>query len=96
MKFPKLSLVKHGQTIKVECYVRNSNKPRDLLFSSEDGLGWTNSKGIGFNIDYLKKPKYFVRIPQKFVHEFLHFYFPTFEISKLIHKIERETKGLVL
>lgn len=52
---------------------------------------------IGLNLDYLKKPRWLLCLPQIFLHEVLH-WVSRFDMHSciVIHNIHRWSRGLVL
>jgi hypothetical protein len=100
MKFPKIVTCRNEDSITVTAYLHDKTyggiDKIELVEKAKICCAFTNSTQIGFNLDVLIKPYHLFCFPQRVLHEFIHFYFPFFMITVLVHKISRKTRGLII
>lgn len=96
--FPRLVICHSGDLIKVEGYILRNKEilTQENEVNAKICVAFSTSSKIGFNLSNLKLFQNLFRFPQIFFHEILHFYFPSFRHTILIHNINRKTKGLLI
>jgi len=95
VRIPTLTVFHHEDVIEGALYAENGGL-ETWKAKGKDAVAFGDIYGIGFNIDYLKKPRWFFHFPPMFLHEILHFLFPQRTIVNLVHKIYYKSKRLIL